>query len=337
MSITIHNYEAYLLDYMEGNLDVTKEKELHEFLSLHPELNPGENIQLSTIAPENIVFSNKNSLKKFDFTQKITEFNFDDFCIAYYEGILPSDQETRLNHYCLKHNKEKDFEFYGKTYLKPDPSSFFKNKNALYRKNHSKEIRFIILQVSAVAASIALLLTILKPLGNENKILPIPEVKETALIYFHAKSDAANTTLTKKTVIKATERVEKQISNMINRQEEELKPVNSLPVQLATIPEGQLIFDYADQVKGTEIRKKEKGVITFISETLSEIKTKEVKLENIKKPKVSLVHLFKAGINGISSVTDSNMKFSEQTDSSGNITVVSFESSLIKYHHYRNN
>jgi hypothetical protein len=332
MSITIHNYEAYLLDYMEGNLHVTKVQELHEFLSLHPELNPGEGVHTTTVVPENIVFSHKDSLKKFDFHQKITGYNFEEFCIAYYEGLLTPDQGNSLNQYCLKKNKEKDFECFGKTYLKPDVSITFPDKKELYKQKHSKEIRFIILQISAVAASVALFLFLLKPFQKEQKILQLAEPKETAVVYFHPKSSV--NLITKKQINKEPVTEETKVYDTMTAPErdEKLEFINSLPVQLASIPEGQLNLPNPYRVNSITNSPTDKNVLTFISEALS-----EVKLEKIKKPKISLVHLFKAGINGINSVTDSDMKFTEQTDSTGNITVVSFESSLIKYHHYRNN
>ena len=36
--INLHNYEAFLLDYIEGTLDQELENELMEFLELHPEI-----------------------------------------------------------------------------------------------------------------------------------------------------------------------------------------------------------------------------------------------------------------------------------------------------------
>ena len=36
--INLHNYEAYLLDFSEGNLALDTIQELKEFVQLHPEL-----------------------------------------------------------------------------------------------------------------------------------------------------------------------------------------------------------------------------------------------------------------------------------------------------------
>lgn len=65
-SINIDNYEAYLLDQMEGNLSPEDAKALAAFLEAHPELKAeAEGTQLYYLEPEEtIVFPDKASLKK---------------------------------------------------------------------------------------------------------------------------------------------------------------------------------------------------------------------------------------------------------------------------------
>ena len=63
-SVTIHNYEAYLLDLAEGNLSEEQQLELELFLIQHPELNYALDEQISThLIPEEILFHSKSSLK----------------------------------------------------------------------------------------------------------------------------------------------------------------------------------------------------------------------------------------------------------------------------------
>ena len=63
--IDIHNYEAYLLDYSEGNLTGELQVELELFLIQHPELEINlDELSLVTIENEATSFSNKISLKK---------------------------------------------------------------------------------------------------------------------------------------------------------------------------------------------------------------------------------------------------------------------------------
>lgn len=65
-NITIDNYEAFLLDQLEGNLSPADEKALDAFLTANPELKTEvEGIQLYYLEPEeSVIFPNKETLKK---------------------------------------------------------------------------------------------------------------------------------------------------------------------------------------------------------------------------------------------------------------------------------
>ena len=90
MNIAKNNYEAYFLDYYEGNLSTQGVADLFLFLSLHPELKAEfeefENIKLDDT--ELPVFENKIQLKKSSVLD-----NTDYYFISAVEGTLtPSEQ-----------------------------------------------------------------------------------------------------------------------------------------------------------------------------------------------------------------------------------------------------
>ena len=63
--ITINNYEAFVLDYVEGNLDEATIHELKAFVINHPELDIDlEDLDLPTMNEEKIEFGFKTELKK---------------------------------------------------------------------------------------------------------------------------------------------------------------------------------------------------------------------------------------------------------------------------------
>ena len=63
-TITIHNYEAYLLDYSEGNLTSGLCMELEAFVILHTELEINlKELELITIESEEIIYNKKQHLK----------------------------------------------------------------------------------------------------------------------------------------------------------------------------------------------------------------------------------------------------------------------------------
>ena len=65
MKINRDNYEAYFLDYHEGQLSPEMEKEVLAFVEINPDLmdvfNEFEAVTL--VADQDIVFENKNQIK----------------------------------------------------------------------------------------------------------------------------------------------------------------------------------------------------------------------------------------------------------------------------------
>jgi hypothetical protein len=66
MNINKDNYEAYFLDYFEGNLSTAEVEELFAFMELHPEVkNEFEGFEMITVATDQAtVFEDKDLLKK---------------------------------------------------------------------------------------------------------------------------------------------------------------------------------------------------------------------------------------------------------------------------------
>ena len=64
-SININNYEAFLLDYYEGNLNAEFTIELKRFADQHPELGiEFDAVELPKVEPLNSDFDLKNSFPK---------------------------------------------------------------------------------------------------------------------------------------------------------------------------------------------------------------------------------------------------------------------------------
>jgi hypothetical protein len=161
--MTIHkgNIEAYLLDYLEGNLDALLTAELMAFLSENPEYEKwipeyDGHLCLET-GP---VFEAKLTLKKdFKDVPLIDENNFEEFCIASGEGLLEEKDRSRLNEYLSLHpDKQRDFDLYGKLFLQPDPLLIYPDKKGLKKRGTAViPLRFFY-YAAGIAASIALLL-----------------------------------------------------------------------------------------------------------------------------------------------------------------------------------
>lgn len=135
MNITRENYEAFFLDYHEGNLTASQKSELMDFLAqnphLKPELDAFEMISLAEDPP--VVFPGKSTLKKTP-ENKREEDNLEQQMIAHFEGDLsPSESRTLLQYVATNVNARKAFELYSKTHLQADHSIVYPHKSSLKR------------------------------------------------------------------------------------------------------------------------------------------------------------------------------------------------------------
>lgn len=154
MNINLHNYEAYFLDYHEGNLSLDLIKELMEFLSRHPELREEfesfEPVTLEDI--EEVTYQGKDALKKQN--AGVNPANFDELAIEYIEGTLSAEQQRALQAFIAKNpHYKKEVELYSKTKLIADNSIVFEDKASL-KKGTRKPVAWY---YWSAAASVAII------------------------------------------------------------------------------------------------------------------------------------------------------------------------------------
>lgn len=149
--INFHNYEAFFLDYSEGNLNADEVLELQIFLAQNPELKSDlqsfENSPLPETANEH--FTNKSKLKR-DETFGLNQLEM--LLIGKIENELNAVEEKKLKVELQDPKLEADLTIYQKTKLRENPNSVFGNKEKL--KKHKKVPWFKYSAVAAVSISI---------------------------------------------------------------------------------------------------------------------------------------------------------------------------------------
>ena len=139
MKITRDNYEAYFLDYLEGNLDENLVDDFLKFLQENPDLK--EELSLMDFAPLepiNTFFSKKEKLYKEKYDDE-KEFNL--AAIALIEGDISKSEKAQFDAYLLNHpEKQKEVQQFQQTKLQPDETVVFAHKNKLYRRSLGKAI-----------------------------------------------------------------------------------------------------------------------------------------------------------------------------------------------------
>lgn len=169
MTINRNNFEAYLLDYLEGNLDPLLTADLMAFLSENPEFEqciPDYDCSLSLSGTQ--LYAQKDQLKKeIADLPEITPGNFDEFCIASCENLLDERNLIRLSDYISKHpERQRDLDLYRKAKLQPDTALRYSGKNRLRKYTGNTTRRYLYYAVG-IAASVILvfLLVFRKPAG----------------------------------------------------------------------------------------------------------------------------------------------------------------------------
>lgn len=155
------NYEAFYLDYLEGNLSGEALVAFEDFMSENPDLTIDEE-ELPTLTPTSESYDalEKMALKQGIDTQDLNEDTYEFFLIAREEGLLTPDQQAHLNHW-LEANAHyrQDANLFALTKFEADETVVYAHKSALKQPVAARVIPMWFTGV-AIAAGLALLFTI---------------------------------------------------------------------------------------------------------------------------------------------------------------------------------
>lgn len=175
--INISNYEAWFLDYQEGELSDAERKEVEYFLAQHPELK--EELD----AFENISLNDESALS-FDFKDKlkrntITQFNYQSWLVAMMEGDLTKEEILQTEKYLREHPSAKpELEIFKQTRILPDHRIVFEGKNDL--KKGQRIIPFRTWTGIAAAAVIALFILFYVQNSDNGDKIQTAEIKSSS-------------------------------------------------------------------------------------------------------------------------------------------------------------
>ncbi|PID87722.1 MAG: hypothetical protein CSB06_03935 [Bacteroidia bacterium] len=165
--ITLHNYEAFLLDDAEGNLNEEEKKSLSDFLSDHPEIKVPSNDDFSSLrlhAPQ-ISFSLKNNLLKEEVEKKYRITREEYLCVAETEGDSSLEEKLELQQELQDSSQlQKMLALFKKIKLHPKYTVSFPKKKEVLRKEFSINFK----AATAVAAAILLFAFVLPYAMQDN-------------------------------------------------------------------------------------------------------------------------------------------------------------------------
>ena len=161
MPITIENYEAFYLDYLEGNLSGETLVAFEAFLAAHPELSVDDDALVTLpVSEESFDAVQKLSMKKGINMDDLNAETIEFFLIAREEGLLSQEQSAHLNHW-LEANAhyQQDARLYALTTFEADSTIVYEGKAGLKKPIGGRVIPMWFTGL-AVAAGLALLFTI---------------------------------------------------------------------------------------------------------------------------------------------------------------------------------
>ncbi len=135
MIINRENYEAFFLDYYEGNLTESQADELMDFLAQHPDLREEfESFELVFLPDDlNMFMPGKDEIKKPE-NAKPGSYYLDKQMIAYFEGDLDEESSSALLAAVAKDPVlQKEFALFSKVRLQPEKGILFAGKSGLKR------------------------------------------------------------------------------------------------------------------------------------------------------------------------------------------------------------
>ncbi len=151
MNIDRSNYEIWLIDWLDGNLNKIRTEQLLNFLNENPDLkDESDELSAFSLNPATDSFPGKNRLKKTAVEMHSSHFEF--LSVGYLENDLTTEQISELKEVIdLDPEKKKTFDIIQKMKLSP-ALLHYRKKNRLFKRSFAQNaVRFSFIGLSAAA------------------------------------------------------------------------------------------------------------------------------------------------------------------------------------------
>lgn len=178
--ISIFNYEAFYLDYLEGNLNEEDTRSLLEFLEAHPECKMDENLDLSPLpVVEEASYARKSDLYMLDEEGPINGSNVEFFMIAAAENVLAKEKQLELMAFIETHDLRERFAGFQAVYFEANQNLVYADKSGL--KREGRIVAPMWYWVAAAAAVIAFVFLVVLPASSPFEVKQHFSKKDTPL------------------------------------------------------------------------------------------------------------------------------------------------------------
>lgn len=358
MQIDRSNYEIWLIDWIDGNLNDIEVAELKHFLISNPDLK-AEFDELDTLKDDmqfnsDESFKHKEMLKKTSADLPVSQFEY--LCAAFLENDLSDDQKSEfLQSIGQDDKKRRSFELIQKMKLSP-PDVSFERKNRLIRRTlGQKTLQLAIIGLSAAAIVTLLIINrvsfplsnpvkadvtaleikinrpLLKPTieKSSDKLIAIKnsrinktQVKNLALLS-QIGSPALNDTNTSKSVQNDALALSSEEPGLIlNR----IKVSERVNLERPVIPVTLIAINSKIQ-----IAEDDDGRSRFGKLLAKAFRQKILKENTTKDSPLKAYEIAEAGVSGLNKLLGWEMALDERKDENGKLKSVYFSSRMLKF------
>jgi len=355
MEIDRSNYEIWLIDWLDGNLDDIEVTQLQLFLCNNPDIKEEyDELTMFRLSSTGESFHQKNNLKKT--TALLPESQLEYLCVASLENDLSSEQEAELKEIIENDPfKKKTFDLIRKTKLSTSEDTF-KHKKRLFRRTFAQDfIRISVIGLSAAAiTAILIIIYVLNPEplpGKTENItqntVPVIKLKEPLMNKVPEKMQQKD----KKILVKKTNMnllamsgrkpfpakevniaVYDQPDSILRRSDPHFSSIAKVPVSFApelkaeVLPNDLIILNQT--IVAPPFDDGRSKISRFIAKTFRE---KILKEKTAKDSPLKGYEIAEAGVTGLNRLLGWEMALDEKKDEKGELKSIYFSSKILKF------
>jgi hypothetical protein len=354
MQIDRSNYEIWVTDWLDGNLNSLQVEQLKLFLDKNPDLREEfDDLTSLNLVTSAASFRHKEHLKKS--LSDISEDQFEYLCASYLENDLSENQKEELQEIInLYPDRKRTFNLIQKTILPPAKINY-RHKNHLLRRTPLHNVlRISVIGLSGAAAiSIILIIFPVKPVTDllkqslvAHNLLPYNTVKSSSQVI------AKERTITGSASVPDKKKIDKMLTATHMKKSDfkydtlksfsdnfPVRKIDNPVITINKIPVNQL-FDLKKKASGNRLIASNQTIdIPAMEDQRSQVgkfisKTFREKLLKEKKPKDTPLNGFEiaeAGITGINKLFGWQMVLEKKDDENGHTKSVYFSSEILKF------
>jgi hypothetical protein len=348
----IDNYEAWLIDYLDGKLDPVQVADLQLFVDLHPELGSWSDLTSGFVyfETEPITYELKNELKSAVIQEVgiINENNCHEYFVASVDNQLDTLTQSDVDKFIrLNPDFASDFALLKQTKYSPDLSIHFPERSSLKHLSVSMKTTRVLSYAASVLFLFGLFVwwmlqenavVVLPVTTTENIVSVRPEIVTAIPENFSAKTQIAH--IERVTVVEASPRQETILTT--------IQPKPALQLALTNEPflaDDDFILFYFDGhdylASLTPVKSSEKkSLVGLVAQNLAQKAKNAISLRTIRveeqisgisgKGNTGFWNIAELGLKTYNNLTDSELDLSRTVNADGKLTGVRFHSEQIR-------